>query len=446
MMQDKPTYTPDFNNVPLLLRDRKQWIIWNYVWKEKTGKWDKPPHSPHTGYGCDLTDPEQWVTFDQAIESMQRFNADGIGFSLSHDDDITGGDLDHCFTELGLIPLAQKVLDLAETYAEISPSGDGLRLLWLGKISQSVARSDLGIEMYVGGRYLTITGQHIENTPTDIRPAPRTLELLQAAAAKPKKSSESASDKKQKDFWSKINRAALANIGAWVTDLFPTAKRYPNGAWRVTSYDLKRDLEEDLSIHPNGIKDWGVHDMGDPRNNPGGRTPIDVVIGRGKSDDAIEAARYLCGRLGVTMELLGWQELPSIDPSNHVDIEPADLWAQFEPPVLPQGLLPKIIEDFARVQARLMGSDPAGIAMAALAACGAAIPDRIKLQPKKYDDFWTEAARLWVALVGGVSCKKTPIIRAAVKPINSIDADLFRAYSKAMHEYNQLAAEDKKKI
>jgi hypothetical protein len=316
MSAAKPTYTPHFNNIPSFLRERKQWIIWNYVWKSKKKKWDKPPHSPHNGYACDLTDPDHWVTFDQAIESMRRFNADGIGFSLAPDDDITGGDLDHCFTESGPTPLAQQVLDLAETYAEISPSGSGLRILWRGKIPESVARSDLGIEMYVGGRYLTMTGQHVENTPTDILPAPRTEALLQAAVEKVRPSGETDTKPPNnktnghaygETFHGRVNSAALANLGAWFTDVFPTATRSTQG-WRVSSSDLDRDLEEDISATPNGIKDWGVHDMGDPRNNPGGRSPIDLVIEWGKATSANSAARYLCSRLGVTPESMGWVE------------------------------------------------------------------------------------------------------------------------------------------
>ena len=96
----KPAYTPDFDNIPSFLRERKQWIIWKYIWDEKKKKWDKPPYSPHKGSKHDLTDKEHWVTFDQAIESMHRFNADGIGFSLAPDDDITGGDLDHCLLNM----------------------------------------------------------------------------------------------------------------------------------------------------------------------------------------------------------------------------------------------------------------------------------------------------------------------------------------------------------
>ena len=61
----------------------------------------------------------------------------------------------------------------------------------------------------------------------------------------------------------KLNAAAMANLAAWVPELFPTACEY-HGGYRVTSTDLGRDNEEDLSIVPGGIKDWGVHDLSDP--------------------------------------------------------------------------------------------------------------------------------------------------------------------------------------
>src|SRR5262249_34988837 len=54
---------------------------------------------------------------------------------------------------------------------------------------------------------------------------------------------------------------------------------------------------------------------------------------------------------------------------------PVDLWAHFDPPELPAGLLPEPIEKFARVEGKMTGADPAGFAMAALTTCAAAIPD-----------------------------------------------------------------------
>jgi RepB DNA-primase from phage plasmid len=73
----------------------------------------------------------------------------------------------------------------------------------------------------------------------------------------------------------RLNDAALANLSAWVPELFPKARPY-HGGYRVSSKDLGRELEEDLSLVPEGIKDFGVWDMGDERE--GKRTPIDVVM------------------------------------------------------------------------------------------------------------------------------------------------------------------------
>jgi hypothetical protein len=87
--------------------------------------------------------------------------------------------------------------------------------------------------------------------------------------------------------------------------------------------------------------------------------------------------------VGLTRNAPEWVPAP---------VRPVDLWAQFEPPPLPRGLLPKVIEELALEQGRLMGVDPAGLALAALTVCAAAIPDQIKLQPKRYDDNWQESA------------------------------------------------------
>ena len=88
---------------------------------------------------------------------------------------------------------------------------------------------------------------------------------------------------------------------------------------------------------------------------------------------------------------------------------PVDLWAKFDPPTLPRGVLPPLIEEFAVDRGTTMGCDMSGIAVGALAVCAAAIPDDIRLQPKQNDTEWQESARLWVALVGDPSTMKTPI-------------------------------------
>jgi Protein of unknown function (DUF3987) len=146
---------------------------------------------------------------------------------------------------------------------------------------------------------------------------------------------------------------------------------------------------------------------------------------------------------------------PADDPSTktndktgaHAPAEPAtipvDLWSTFNPPRLPRGLLPSVIEDFAFEEGATMGADPAGLAAAALAVCAAAIPDRIQLRVKRYGR-WNEATRLWVGLVGDPSTKKSPIIYQAVRPLERIDADLWHAYAAAKAQWDALDKDTKR--
>ena len=124
--------------------------------------------------------------------------------------------------------------------------------------------------------------------------------------------------------------------------------------------------------------------------------------------------------------------------------QPVNLWARFQEPPLPTGLLPELIEQFAVRQGAIMGADPAGLAMAALTVCAAAIPDSISVQVKRNDPTWRENARLWTALVGPPSRKKTPIFKAALAPIRSIDNALMQSYMKQQQEVDALPPAERK--
>ena len=73
---------------------------------------------------------------------------------------------------------------------------------------------------------------------------------------------------------SPLNQAALAQRDKWVLKAFPGAEKIGD-ARRISSELLGRDLDEDISISPKGIKDWGVWDLGDPRE--GRRTPTELI-------------------------------------------------------------------------------------------------------------------------------------------------------------------------
>ena len=156
-------------------------------------------------------------------------------------------------------------------------------------------------------------------------------------------------------------------------------------------------------------------------------------------DAAISAARSECA-------LAAFPDAPTL-PKSAVPppaevIEPVDLFGRFAPPPLPRGLLPPVIEQFAVVQGEYMGADPAGLAMAALTVCAASLPDSVKLRVKPGEG-WAESARLWSALIGTPSAKKSPIINEAARPLKRIDAEMARANAVAMAAYRSLSKEDR---
>jgi len=162
------------------LRQFPQWVAWKLTMRPGATKPTKPPISPHSGLGASHSRPQDWGTWEQATATAKRRKLSGVGFVLSEDDDFTGVDLDKCRDpETGKLDLwAEDIVALGESYWEVSPSGTGLRAIVRGKIAKSIKNDKAGVEIYRSQRYLTITGNHVPDTPEHIAPAPITLDLL----------------------------------------------------------------------------------------------------------------------------------------------------------------------------------------------------------------------------------------------------------------------------
>lgn len=126
---------------------------------------------------------------------------------------------------------------------------------------------------------------------------------------------------------------------------------------------------------------------------------------------------------------------------------PHNFWDEYKTPALIPGLLPATIEKLATVLSEVRGSDSAGLAMGGLLACGAAIPDCYKIQPKPLSDpGWVEAARLWVTMVGGVASIKTSTVKSILQPFDLINDEMYMSYVRALARYNEMEAADKKAV
>jgi len=114
---------------------------------------------------------------------------------------------------------------------------------------------------------------------------------------------------------------------------------------------------------------------------------------------------------------------------------PLDLWARTAAPSFPEHLLPPLIARFSKIRGEMVGCDPSGLAVAALASCGVMIRDTIRLKMKRHDPTWFEEARLWVMLVGDPSRKKTPIIRSATSHISKLDIGLMAEHKREQQDW-----------
>jgi hypothetical protein len=160
-------------NVPECLRRLKRWVLWR--WKKRKGSWDKPPLQLDGSFAS-VDDPSTWTTFDDALAAHLRSEFDGIGFVLGYvaEEDVTytGVDLDDCRD-----PLTGEVSEWAcahlnglSTYAEVSPSGKGVKAIVLGKLPGPDRNESarLGVEMYSGRRYFTLTGHLLPGAISEV--------------------------------------------------------------------------------------------------------------------------------------------------------------------------------------------------------------------------------------------------------------------------------------
>lgn len=153
-------------SIPAELRRLPQWVCWRY--EERKGQRTKAPIDAKSNgklLHAKSNDPATWADFDTAAVAAQRLNLEGIGLALSESDGLTGLDLDHIWNPdtRELDPLAAEVLRrFAGTYAEISPSGTGVRIWCYGKPLRSgkcVGKVKwLEVYSHPSSRYLTVTG------------------------------------------------------------------------------------------------------------------------------------------------------------------------------------------------------------------------------------------------------------------------------------------------
>ena len=171
-----------WTKIPAELKNYNNWLTWYY--KHNPDR-QKPEKVPNIGHG--LWDSKKYYNFPAVLQEFSRCQqannsrADGIGIAFTNYNDLIGIDIDG-INDANIPPAIQAILLAGKTtYIEKSVSGKGYHLIGkfsnkglLLKMMQSYngrtgAKSkDLRIELYITGRYFTVSGDCINDCFGDI--------------------------------------------------------------------------------------------------------------------------------------------------------------------------------------------------------------------------------------------------------------------------------------
>lgn len=265
-----------------ILANKSIWVAWDHECRSSNDgvkKFTKILKNPHSGRNAKSNDPSSWGTFDQAYRHANRYSR-GIGIVLTklNEEEFLGGlDIDTCRnTQTNEIaPWAMEVIDRFNTYTEISPSETGVKLFF--KIKQealeklktntksnnkktlnsvfkkegvSSALHPPALELYLGGRYFTVTGDQLgENNELSFVTEQNIRWLLEyygpkfAGLAKSEKIKNSGNMKKKVD---KDNKCIveLDQVKSALNHIDPNSLNYPE--WIKVGMALKSINAEDL--------------------------------------------------------------------------------------------------------------------------------------------------------------------------------------------------------
>lgn len=159
-----------FSNIPAQLTIKQNiWVCYTR---------DKLPVNPHNGNAARSNDSSTWSDFDTALNYYLAHQDDGIaGIGIEFTGTgFVGVDLDNCRDpQTGeLNEQARDIVKMLDSYTEISPSWRGLHIICTGELPPGARRKG-SVEMYNEGRYFTMTGNRLADTPDWVGNRPQEL-------------------------------------------------------------------------------------------------------------------------------------------------------------------------------------------------------------------------------------------------------------------------------
>ena len=176
-------------NIPHDLRAMNQWVLWH---RTASGGLDKVP-ARVTGGNASSTDPETWGAWQEASAVVTCGNAAGVGFVFVTGGGFVGIDFDGCRDKATgkMAEWAREAIITLDSYAEVSPSGTGVKVYCRGTSPFPTGRNvklptmpvmspdkSPGLEVYDHGRFFAMTGERLKGMPHEPQERTEAVKLL----------------------------------------------------------------------------------------------------------------------------------------------------------------------------------------------------------------------------------------------------------------------------
>lgn len=122
-------------------------------------------------------------------------------------------------------------------------------------------------------------------------------------------------------------------------------------------------------------------------------------------------------------DVRAWENEPNAIFVDH--LKPADL---------PAGVLPEVVEQFARDSARRLGVEAGAPAAALVTALGSLVPAGNRLQMRQRDPKWTVSPILWTVIVAPSGSNKSATINAAMVPVKELQSAWRKSFAAVEHK------------
>lgn len=155
-----------YEKLPESLKDNAGFLLWRY--ETVKGRRTKVPYSLG-GFRTDATKRRSFSPFLAVKAVFEKGGYDGIGIFI--DRTFSAVDIDHCIKDGVMSDMAKSIIDRFDSYTEISPSGEGIRILMdtsgveFEKARYYVNRKKIGLEVYTEKKFVSVTGNAIREKP-----------------------------------------------------------------------------------------------------------------------------------------------------------------------------------------------------------------------------------------------------------------------------------------